>query len=63
MKQFYEDKSAISIAQNLMQHEMTKHVEVDRHLIKEKLEAAILKIQFVPLEQHVANALNKGLSS
>lgn len=28
---------AISIAHNLVQHDMTKHIRVNRHFIKEKL--------------------------
>ena len=34
----YDNKAAIEIAQNLVQHDRTKHVEVDRHFIKEKLD-------------------------
>jgi ATP sulfurylase len=33
---------AIAIAHNPIQHDRTKHVEIDRHFIKEKLEAGII---------------------
>ena len=33
-----DNKAAISIPENPVQHDRTKHVEVDRHFIKEKLE-------------------------
>ena len=37
MKLYCENKTAISIAHNLVQHDRTKHVKIDRHFIKEKL--------------------------
>ncbi|BBH08859.1 hypothetical protein Prudu_021187 [Prunus dulcis] len=37
MNLFCDNKTAIAIAQNLVQHDHTKHVEVDRHFIKQKL--------------------------
>nr|GEV46623.1 putative ribonuclease H-like domain-containing protein [Tanacetum cinerariifolium] len=38
-----DNKAAIQILENPVQHDKTKHVEVDRHFIKEKLEAGIIK--------------------
>lgn len=33
-----DNKVAIAIAQNLVQHDRTKHVEIDHHFIKEMLD-------------------------
>jgi len=38
MKFYCDNKSSISIAHNPAQHVRTKHIEVDKHFIKEKLE-------------------------
>ncbi|RVW73428.1 Retrovirus-related Pol polyprotein from transposon RE1 [Vitis vinifera] len=38
MKLYCDNKSAINIAHNPIQHDRTKHIEIDRHFIKEKLE-------------------------
>ena len=42
MKLYCDIKSAISIAHNPVQHDRTKHVEVDRHFIKEKLKNGLI---------------------
>ncbi|XP_076959913.1 secreted RxLR effector protein 161-like [Bidens hawaiensis] len=36
-----DNKATIQISENPVQHDRTKHVEVDRNLIKEKLEAVM----------------------
>ncbi|KAJ4721114.1 Retrovirus-related Pol polyprotein from transposon TNT 1-94 [Melia azedarach] len=42
MKLYFDNKAAISIAHNPAQHDRTKHVEIDRHFIKEKIEEGII---------------------
>jgi hypothetical protein len=37
IKMYRDNKVAIVIANNLVQHDRTKHVKVDRHFIKQKL--------------------------
>ena len=44
-----------------MHHDRTKHIEVDRHLIKEKLDEGLLCIPFILTKQQVANIVTKGL--
>ena len=38
MKLFCNNKATISIANNPVQHDRIKHLEIDRHFIKEKLD-------------------------
>ena len=38
MKLYCDNKASINISNNPIQHDRTKHIEIDRHFIKEKLE-------------------------
>ena len=57
-----DNKSAISIAHNLVQHDRTKHIEIDRHFIKEKLDAGLIHIPHVSSEEQVTDVFTKGLA-
>ncbi|RVW58950.1 Retrovirus-related Pol polyprotein from transposon RE1 [Vitis vinifera] len=48
MKMFCDNQSAINIAKNPVHHDRTKHVEIDRHFINEKIEEGIIKMLYVP---------------
>lgn len=37
VKLFRDNKSTIGIAHNPVQHDMTKHLKIDQHFVKEKL--------------------------
>ncbi|XP_038698474.1 uncharacterized mitochondrial protein AtMg00810-like [Tripterygium wilfordii] len=60
---YCDSKVAINIAHNLVQHDRTKHIEVARHFIKEKLLNVDICIPFVRFEDQLADVLTKGLSS
>ena len=62
MKLYCDNKSAINIAHNPVQHDRTKHVEVDRHFIKEKLNSGLICTPFVSTDGQLADILTKGLS-
>ena len=61
MRLYCDNKSAISIAHNPVQHDRTKHIEVDRHFIKEKLDSGLICTPFVSTKDQVADVLTNGL--
>jgi len=63
MRLYCDNTSAITIAHNPVQHDRTKHVEIDRHFIKEKLEAGVISFPFVRSELQLADVLTKGVTS
>ncbi|CAL5390796.1 unnamed protein product [Camellia sinensis] len=63
MTLYCDNKAAISIAHNPIQHDRTKHIEIDRHFIKEKLNKGVICMPFVKSEDQLADVFTKGLSS
>ena len=44
----FDNEAAISIAHNPVHHDSTKHVEVDRYFIKEKIDDGTISVTYVP---------------
>jgi len=61
IKLYCDNKAAINISLNPVQHDRTKHVEVDRHFIKEKVEEGIICMSYVPTQEQTADVFTKGL--
>ncbi|KAM0028505.1 putative RNA-directed DNA polymerase [Helianthus debilis subsp. tardiflorus] len=58
-----DNKAAIQISENPVQHDRTKHVEVDMHFIKEKLENGVIELPFVHSEDQLADILMKAVNA
>ncbi|WVY94335.1 hypothetical protein V8G54_033423 [Vigna mungo] len=60
---YCDKKSSMSIAHNPVQHDRTKHIEIDRHFIKDNLDRSFVITIHVPTELQIADIFTKGLSS
>ena len=54
-----DNKAAISISENPVHHDRTKHMEVDRHFIKKKVEGGLVELPFVQSEDQLTDILTK----
>ena len=48
IKMFCDNKLAINIAHNPVQHDKTKHIEINQHFIKDKLDNGLIATAHVP---------------
>ena len=58
---FCDNQSTIRVAHNPMQHDRMKHVDIDRHYIKETLEQNDINTRYIGSSEQRADALTKGL--
>ena len=58
---YCDNKAVISISHNPVQHDKTKHIEVDRHFIKEKIEKGTICMTYIPTREQLAYIFTKGL--
>ena len=60
---YCDNKAAINIAYNLVQHGRTKHIEIDRHFIKENLINGNLRLDHLISDEQLVVVFTKGLNN
>ena len=58
-----DNKATISIAYTRIHHDKTKHFEIDRQFIKEKLTNGTIFTPFMKFAKQLADVLTKGNTS
>ncbi|GJR83251.1 hypothetical protein Tco_0154036 [Tanacetum coccineum] len=58
---YWDNKSAITLCCNNVQHSRAKHIDVRYHFINEQVENGIVELYFVRTEYHLADIFTKPL--
>ena len=59
---YCDNKSAIALCCNSVQHSRSKHIDIRYHFIKEHVENGVIELYFVQTEFQLAYILTKALS-
>ena len=57
-----DNQSGIKLAQNLVLHQRSKHIDVHYHFAREHLLARHFSLDFVPTGDNIADIMTKGLT-
>jgi hypothetical protein len=60
---YYDNISAVYLSNNPVQHQRTKHVEIDLHFVREKVAIGQVHVLHVPMTSQFTDVFTKGLPS
>jgi hypothetical protein len=60
---YYDNVSAVYLSTNLVQHQRTKHVEIDLHFVRERVATGDVRVLHVPTTSQFTGIFSKGLPS
>lgn len=53
----------MDLSNNIYHHERTKHIDIQHHFIREKVELKEVVLEHIPSTLNIADILTKGLST
>jgi hypothetical protein len=60
---YCDNASAVYLSTNHVQHQRTKHVEIDLHFVRERVAIGDVRVLHVPMTSQFADIFTKGLPS
>ncbi|GJZ22272.1 ribonuclease H-like domain-containing protein [Tanacetum coccineum] len=60
---YYDNVSAVYMSANPIQHQRTKHIEIDIHFVRDMVTAGQVRVLHVPSRFHYTDIFTKGLPS
>jgi hypothetical protein len=60
---YCDNVSAVYMSSNPVQHQRTKHIEIDLHFMRERIAIAHVRVLHVPTSAQYADIFTKGLPS
>ena len=57
-----DNQGSIALAKNPKHHSRTKHIDVQHHFIREKVEMEEIELRYCPTQEMVADVLTKALA-
>ena len=57
-----DNQSCIKMKKNHVSHDKSKHIEIWYHYIRDMVQRGAIKLQYVSMDEQVADVLNKPLS-
>ena len=58
----YNNQGCIALAKNPTNHSRTKHIDIQHHFIRERLESGEISLRYCPTQEMVADVLTKALA-
>ncbi|GKE58738.1 hypothetical protein Tco_1497923 [Tanacetum coccineum] len=58
---YFDNKSAIALCDNNVQHSKAKHIYIKHHFIREQVEKGVVELYFVRIEYQLADIFTKAL--
>nr|GFA07067.1 retrovirus-related Pol polyprotein from transposon TNT 1-94 [Tanacetum cinerariifolium] len=58
---YYDNKSAIALCCNNVQHSRSKHIDIRYHFIKEQVKNGVIELYFINTEYQLADFFTKAL--